>query len=362
MPPRYNRVLRDQVGQLLIMGFEGTEFTADLRTVLMTLRPGGIILFARNIVNARQTHELVRACQSCVRTPMFRCIDMEGGSVDRLKSAIAPAPSVAAIAATEDKKLFRAHGRLIGEEVRAIGFNTDFAPVLDLGFEASSTVLGSRTASTDPLGTISYARGFLRGLRDAKILGCGKHFPGLGEANLDTHKELPSVRKSWKALWREDLLPYRELRSEMPFVMVAHVEYPEVATGPASLSEKWMTRILRKKIGYRGLIISDDLEMGGVQAAASIEDAAVETLRAGADIFLVCHNEEHVWRTYQAVFRAAERDKRFRRRVEQAAQRVMTFKSKWRVSADVKKPPSEHKVEELRAALTGLHVSALQEQ
>src|ERR1019366_6050606 len=169
-------------------------------------------------------------------------------------------------------------------EVRTLGFNTDFAPVLDLQFEASKTVLTSRTVSADPKETAAYAREFLRGLRDSNVMGCGKHFPGLGEANLDSHNELPSIAKPWKRLWNEDLFPYRELRRELPFVMVAHAAYPEVTgdRSPASLSKKWMSEVLRKKIGYRGLIITDDLDIGGVLAAASIEDAAVETLRAGA--------------------------------------------------------------------------------
>src|SRR5208283_5896632 len=142
----------------------------------------------------------------------------------------------------------------------------------------------------EPRATVTYAREFLCGLRDCKVLGAGKHFPGLGEASLDSHDELPSIAKSWKRLWSEDLLPYRELRRELPFVMVAHAAYSQV-TGdrtPASLSKKWMSEILRRKIGYRGLIITDDLDMGGVLSAASIEDAAADTLRAGADMFLVC--------------------------------------------------------------------------
>ncbi|MGC2321379.1 MAG: beta-N-acetylhexosaminidase, partial [Terriglobales bacterium] len=288
--------LHAQVGQLLIMGFDGSEPTPGLLQMLTMLQPGGVILFARNILEARQTWDLVHACRETVETPMFLCVDMEGGTVDRLKNAIAPAPSVEVVAKTDDKKIFRAHGRLIGEEVRALGFNTDFAPVLDLGFAASRSVLTSRTVSDDPKQAVIYAREFLKGLTDARVLGCGKHFPGLGEGNLDSHEMLPVIAKSWKRLWAEDLAPYRALRRVMPFVMVAHAAYPAVTkTGiPASLSPKWIADILRKKIGYRGLVVSDDLEMGGVQAAAPIDEAAVDTLRAGADMFLVCHNEAHV--------------------------------------------------------------------
>jgi len=322
--------LHAQVGQLLIMGFDGSEPTAGLRQMLVMLQPGGVILFARNILDARQTWNLLRACREVVRTPMFLCVDMEGGTVDRLKTAIAPAPSAEAVAASKDKKLFRAHGRLIGEEVRGLGFNTDFAPVLDLSFAASRSVLTSRTVSDDPKQTVIYAREFLKGLREARVLGCGKHFPGLGEANLDTHEMLPMINKPWKRLWAEDLYPYRALRRQMAIVMVAHAAYPAVTkTGlPASLSSKWITEILRRKIGYRGLVISDDLEMGGVQAVAPIDEAAVETLRSGADMFLVCHNEAHVWRTYEAVVRESEGDPKFARQVTAAARRVLTFKKK----------------------------------
>lgn len=342
--------LHEQVGQLLIMGFDGAELTPGLRQMLVMLKPGGVILFARNILEARQTWDLLRACREIVETPLFVCVDMEGGTVDRLKNAIAPAPSVEAVAATKDKKMFRAHGRLIGEEVRALGFNTDFAPVLDLSFAASRSVLTSRTVSDDPKQAVIYAREFLKGLGKARVLGCGKHFPGLGEANLDTHEMLPMITKPWKRLWAEDLYPYRALRREMAFVMVAHAGYPAVTrTGiPASLSPKWMTDILRRKIGYRGLVISDDLEMGGVQASAPIDEAAVDTLRAGADMFLVCHNEAHVWRTYEAVVREAENSPKFARQVAAAARRVMAFKKRFKELKTSPARPSAQTVRKLR--------------
>ncbi len=322
--------LRQQVGQLLIMGCGGTTVSARLRSMLGTLHPGGVILFQRNIEEAAQSHALLRELQKAVSTPLFLCVDMEGGTVDRLRDVIAPAPAVADVAATGSKKLFRKHGLIIGEEVRALGFNTDFAPALDLQLEPSKTVLTSRTVSADPQETILYTREFLRGLRDSKVLGCGKHFPGLGEANLDSHNELPVIDKGWKRLWSEDLLPYRQLGRDLPFVMMAHAAYPQV-TGdrtPASLSKKWMSEVLRKKIGYRGLIITDDLDMGGVLAVASIEEAAVATLRAGADMFLVCQKEESVWRAFEAVYKQAEGDKKLAKLIAEKSQRVLTAKKK----------------------------------
>jgi beta-N-acetylhexosaminidase len=322
--------LRRQAGQLLILGYDGLEIDNSLRTTLTTLQPGGVILFARNIESPRQTWQLLRDSQATTRVPMFLCVDLEGGTVDRLKKVIAPAPSVQDVFSTGNRKLFRMHGNVLGLEARALGFNTDFAPVFDLGYPASRAVLTTRTASADPKAAIVYAREFLRGLKAAKVLGCGKHFPGLGEANLDSHHAMPVVEKSWKKMWAEDLAPYRELRRQIPFVMVAHASYPEVTKNqqPASLSPKWMKEVLRKKIGYRGLIISDDLEMGGVLSTGTIEDVAVETLRAGADMFLVCHNQELVWRGYEAVVRAAERDRKFAAHVARAAERALAFKKR----------------------------------
>ncbi len=345
--------LQAQVGQLLIFGFEGTEPSARLRTAMTTIQPGGIILFARNIVEPHQTWELLKGVRALADTPMFLCVDMEGGTVDRLKTVVAPAPAAADVFATGQKKYYRQHGRLIGEECRALGFNVDFAPVLDLGLEPSRSVLTSRTVSAEPKETVTYAKEFLRGLGDARVLGCGKHFPGLGEANLDTHHELPAISKQGRRLWKEDLYPYRKLRKELPFVMVAHAAYPDVTCDrtPASLSPKWISEILREKIGYRGLVISDDLEMGGVLAAGSIEHAAMETLRAGADMFLVCHNEAHVWATYRAVVQEAERDRRFAGLVERAARRVLEFKKRRKQLRRFPEAPSQRMLGRLREAM-----------
>jgi len=321
---------RQSLGQLLVVGFDGTEMSSRLRSLLTRIQPAGVILFARNITEAEQTHKLLQECHACVSTPLFTCVDMEGGKVDRFRNVTGPAPSAADVFATADRKLFRKHGKLIGESCRALGFNMDFAPVVDLASEASRKVMSSRAVSDDAQEVIVYAREFLAGLRSAGVLGAIKHFPGLGDANLDTHHELPSVRKPWKKLWDQDIAPYRALRREPAMVLVGHAAYPAVTRDrtPASLSRKWITDVLRKKIGYRGLVVSDDLEMGGVLKAAPIEQAAVEFIRAGGDLCLICHTEELILRSYEALIRAAERDRRFAKRVEESVSRVLAFKKK----------------------------------
>jgi beta-N-acetylhexosaminidase len=345
--------LVESVGQLLIIGFDGVEMTPRLRSLLTQVQPAGVILFARNIQNARQTWLLLDECQRCVTTPVFRCVDLEGGTVDRFRNALVPTPSAAEVFDSADSKLFRRHGELIGKNCRSLGFNVDFAPVLDLAFEASREVMSSRTVSDQPRETVSYARHFLSGLQSAKVLGCGKHFPGLGEGKLDSHHDLPVIEKPLKKLWEEDLLPYRELRRKLPFVMIAHAAYPQVTHDrkPASLSKLWITDILRRRIGYRNLVVSDDLEMGGVLAAAPVGQAAVESLRAGADVCLICHREDYIRQVHEELIKTAERDRRLAKCAREATTRVLAFKKKWASILLPARMPSPTTVEKLSRAL-----------
>ena len=342
-----------EIGQLLIVGFDGTEMTPRLSSLLTRLQPAGVILFARNIKTAEQTWQLLRDCQECVSAPLFTCVDLEGGNVDRFREVLGPAPSAADVFATGDRKLFRKHGQVIGENCRALGFNVDFAPVMDLAFEASRTVMGSRVVSTNPRETVSYAREFLAGLRIAGVLGCGKHFPGLGEGKLDSHRELPLIEKPLKKLWDEDLVPYRTLRAQMPMVMIAHAAYPRVTHDqtPASLSKIWITDVLRKRIGYRNLIVSDDLEMGGVLSAAPVGQAAVEHIRAGGDLLLICHREDYIAKAYEELVKTTESDPKFERRVKESVRRVLAFKKKSAKILRKAKPPSAAMLEKLSRKL-----------
>ncbi|HWY04048.1 MAG TPA: beta-N-acetylhexosaminidase [Candidatus Acidoferrum sp.] len=350
--PRRPRSI-EEIGQLLVVGFNGTEITPRVASLLRRLQPAGVILFARNIRSAEQTWRLLRECQKCVAAPLFTCVDLEGGTVDRFRHALGAAPSAAEVFDTQDRKLFRRHGQIMGENCRSLGFNVDFAPVLDLAFEASRGVMESRAVSPNAHETIAYAREFLAGVRAAKVMGCGKHFPGLGEGKLDSHHELPVIDKSLKRLWADDLLPYRTLRQQLLFVMISHAAYPQV-TGdrtPASLSKLWITDILRKRIGYRNLIVSDDLEMGGVLSAVPIGEAAVKFTRAGGDLCLICHKEDSIVQACEALIKAAERDTKFARRVAEASRRVLALKKKNAPMLRVRSSPTNATVERLTRRL-----------
>lgn len=288
------------------------------RAWLSLVRPGGIILFKRNITDAVQTRALlIEATGFCVPHAV-RSVDVEGGTVNRLRDALAPLPSAQAVGAamrsTKGTKLAREHGILIARAVKAFGLNTTYAPVIDLGLPESAKVMGSRCAGRTWEETVAYAKPFIEGIEREGIVGCGKHFPGLGGGVVDSHFETPEIRRSWQKIWNEDLSPYRALNRAMPMVMVNHAAYPDTAgkNAPASASSFWITNVLRKKIGYRGLIVTDDLEMGGILKFLPVEEAAVSAVRAGSDQILICHSAELILRAYEALLREAERSAAFR--------------------------------------------------
>jgi beta-N-acetylhexosaminidase len=308
-----------------MVGLEGAQLGATETAWLRLLRPGGVILFRRNIESAPQTHALLHATQQAVGSPMLRCIDVEGGTVDRLRDLIAPMPSPFAVAATNQPTLFKKHGSLIGQEARLLGLNTTFAPVLDLRTPESAAVMTTRVVSGDPDQVIRYATNFLAGLAQQNVLGCGKHFPGLGSGQVDSHHATPSIAKPLNLLWKEDLLPYRHLVKQLPMVMVSHAAYPAAVAEPASVSGYWITEVLVREIGYQGLIVSDDMEMGGILNYMGIAEAAVRALAAGMHVVEICRDPALIFAAYEALLREAETSTAFARVLRRAATRVRAF-------------------------------------
>jgi len=341
--------LRRAAGSLLVVGLAGAELTGLERAWLKVVRPGGIILFKRNIADARQTRALLGEATGLGAENGFRCVDIEGGTVNRLRDALGVLPSAQAVArasgiggkiadannpgspSARDRghpasitlrhphdqekrtKLAREHGELVARAGRAFGFNTTLAPVLDLGLAVSAAVMGTRAAAETADGVVAYARAFLAGLASQGVVGCGKHFPGLGGGALDSHLDMPEIQREGRKLWYHDLAPYRELRDELPMVMVNHAAYPRVPgkARPASVSRYWIETVLRKRIGYRGIVFSDDLEMGGILKSFSIEEAAVEAVGAGTDLLEICHSPELILRAYEALLAEGERSRAF---------------------------------------------------
>jgi len=296
----------------------GAELTGLERAWLGLVRPGGIILFKRNIVDAAQSRALLEEATGFCAPHAVRCVDVEGGTVNRLRDALAPLPSAQAVGAVVKKSKkpgwAREHGELIARAVKAFGFNTTLAPVVDLALPESTEVLGSRPPGANAAVVVTYARAFLEALAARGVVGCGKHFPGLGGATGDTHFVTPEIERNWTQLWNEDVVPYRELHAAMPMIMMNHAAYPEAPSKnvPASASAFWITKVLRKRIGYRGIILSDDLEMGGILKFLPVDEAAIEAVRAGSDLLEICHSAELILRSYEALISEAERSSAFR--------------------------------------------------
>jgi beta-N-acetylhexosaminidase len=355
--------LRRAAGEVLMVGLAGPSLSPDEVAWLKLIRPGGIILFRRNIETPSQTHALLSAAKEAraggtarrgeLREPLFRAIDVEGGTVDRLRDLVAPAPSAFAVAGTGKAPLFATHGRLIGRELRLLGLNVTLAPVLDLRTVASLGVLTTRAVSSDPAKVIAYARGFLKGLSQAGVLGCGKHFPGLGSGQVDSHDSTPAIERSFASLWNDDLLPYRKLAGELALVMVSHARYPFTAsTGdPASVSHFWATEILDKKIGFRGLVISDDMEMGGILTHTTLADATIRALLAGTHIIEICHEPARIFTAFEALLSEAERSSAFSRKLLGAARRVRAFKKEHLGADRLPAPPTADAIGKVRAQL-----------
>ncbi|MGB6687640.1 MAG: beta-N-acetylhexosaminidase [Terracidiphilus sp.] len=357
--------LRHAAGSLLVVGLAGTELSGIERAWLKLVRPAGIILFRRNIVDAQQTRALLDDATSLCAPHSLRCVDVEGGAVDRLRDALAPMPSARAVAtkamlpilsqkmrkdgARGGIALMREHGELIARAVKACGFNTTLAPVLDLALPASAQVMGTRAAAPDAARVIDYARNFLAGLAAQGIVGCGKHFPGLGGGALDSHLETPSIHRSFRELWSEDIVPYRKLRHQLPMIMLNHAAYPDTPGGnrPASASPFWITTVLRERIGYRGIVFSDDLEMGGILKFLPIEEAAIAAIRAGMDLLEICHNPELILRAYEALIAQGERSPAFRKLILVRARETARKRAKL-FSGQAPPPLSARQFEALR--------------
>lgn len=354
--------LRESAGQVLWIGFEADAWNEHLQSLLRAVRPGGAIFFQRNIRTTEQFQNLVRRIagfllESSALHP-FLAVDLEGGLVDRFRELLAPLPAVRhAVRAGVAREL----GRIAGREVASFSLNVDFAPVLDVGSPESETVLRTRTAGESPAEVARFGEEFLGGLADSGILGCGKHFPGLGSGCLDSHLAMPRIEKDATQLWEHDLFPFRALASRLPMVMVAHAAYPglEVAASsrenhpqslPASLSRQIVSGVLKQKIGYEGLVLSDDLEMGGVLEGRTVGEAAVAAIDAGCDMLLVCRRAEYVYAAFEAIVRQAELDATFRAAVDKAAQKVIRARQQLRQPLSNRLPDGD----ELRGEIEAL--------
>jgi beta-N-acetylhexosaminidase len=346
----YELPLEQQIGQFFYIGLPGTELDEETRSLIKEVQPGGIIIFGRNVATPRQLRGLLDGIRELLPVSPLVGVDQEGGLVDRLRKIFTPMPSARTIRQHGDLAGARALGSITGEALRILGFNMNFAPVMSIMTEERdllSNGLYSRSFGRSPGEVLGYTTVYLRGLQETGMVGCLKHFPGIGAGEVDSHEQMPMVSLSQEDLMAQDLAPYIELfqrkDDRVRCVMVSHGGFPNIdikkgVTGgllePASLSHNIVTNLLRGELGYQHLVVTDDLEMGAITRHCDIESAAVRAFLAGEDMLLICAHPEAIRRGYQALLGVAREGRLPKDRLRSSLRRIAAMKS------IVKEPPA----------------------
>lgn len=306
--------LEQKVGQLFFIGIPGAELDEPTRELLDTIHPGGICLFARNIKSREQTRKLNDDLMAYLASPLIS-VDQEGGLVDRLRRIMTPLPAAGLLKTIEDVETL---GRIVGEELSILGFNMDFAPVVDVVTEARGKVangLYNRPFGSSVTDVVELAGAFNAKIKSYNILSCIKHFPGYGATRVDSHEQLPVVDISEEEFSSIDLEPYRQLLPAADSVMIAHSTYPNIGLQeldqngkllPSSLSHAFVTTLLRERLGFEGLVVTDDLEMGAIMNTYGIGEACKMAILAGCDMLAICADPARIVEGYEAVLSAAQ--------------------------------------------------------
>ena len=323
--------LHRNAGQVVMVGFDGSEVPAELRTLAREWDLGGVVLFRRNVEAPEQVAELAFEVGSLAReAPPWVGIDQEGGRVARLRAPFTEWPAMAHLGRHGADDLADRFARALAVELSAVGVNLDFAPVLDLYSETADPVIGDRALSSDAETAGRLGAGIIRGLQAGGVAACAKHFPGHGDTRVDSHRELPVVEHDPERLRAHEMVPFRAaVAADVAAVMTAHVVYPALDEArPATLSRPVVDGLLRRECGHRGLVVTDDLEMGAITAERTVEQAAVQSLAAGCDTVLVCGSsvERHV-SVIEAIIHAVEAGELDLRRVEEARARQQRVKA-----------------------------------
>jgi beta-N-acetylhexosaminidase len=354
----YALPLPEQVGQFFCIGLPGTELDANTRELIEEVKPGGVIIFGRNVASAQQLRGLLDGVREILPIEPLLGIDQEGGLVDRLRKIFTPMPSARTIREHGDLAAARTLGRVSGEILRMLGFNMNFAPVMSIMTDERdllSNGLYSRSFGRSPGEVLGYTTVYLRGLQETGLVGCLKHFPGIGAGEVDSHEQMPLVRLSHDDLIAQDLAPYIELfqrrDDRVRCVMVSHGGFPNIdiqheVTGgllePASLSYNIVTKLLRQELGYQHLVVTDDLEMGAIARHCEIGDATRKAFLAGSDMMLICARPDVIRAGYHALLKAAESNRLPKERMRGSLRRIAALKG-------ILKPPLPLDLEKVAA-------------
>ena len=316
----------EKVGQMVMIGIQGTEVSDDSLYMLHQYHMGGVILFDRNMESAKQTKSLISSLQEQAgeKVPLFIGVDEEGGSVVRGKAFITPPKSQQAIGQTGKVPRAEESARETGEQLRKLGFNVNFAPVADVGnYE--------RSFSPDAQQATKFVEAATQGYEEAHMMYALKHFPGIGRGTVDSHDDISSINASKDELLEKDVVPFKSIIEERQpedyFILVSHLKCPALdAQNPASLSKAIQTDFLRGELGYHGLIITDDVEMGALAKHYSFRELGVRAVEAGSDIVLVCHEYPHETDVYLGLLDAVNDGTIPMERINESVRRIVKAK------------------------------------
>ncbi len=357
------RDLTWQVGQKLAAGFSGTEIPSELEALVAQAKVGNIILFEENIRDAEQLRALCGELRALVLRhtglPPLIAIDQEGGVVSRLKGDCALAPSAMGVAATGDPGNAFTAGEITGAELCALGINFDLAPVMDVNVNPENPVIGARSYGGDPETVARYGTAMLRGLQAGGVLCCAKHFPGHGDTAVDSHLGLPRVDKSLESLEACELLPFRAaIRAGVDAVMTTHILFPALEPGgvPATMSRRILTGLLRERLGFRGLIVSDCMMMGAIQQFYGTVPGCLAAARAGVDLLFISHSPELAGQAAQALAEQARSGGLDASELAASVERILRAKERLPAPAE---PPEKVGCENHQAAFRAMRRAGL---
>jgi beta-N-acetylhexosaminidase len=324
--------LKEKIGQMFMAGFAGPAPSKGILKLIKDFQLGGVILFRRNLRTPAQAAKLCNALQTrSSKMPLLISIDQEGGRISRLPEGFTIFPGGSRLAACGSTEWVYRVAEATARELRAVGINMNMSPVLDVNTNPANPVIGDRAFSASATRVSTLGLTTVAGLQDNNVVACGKHFPGHGGTGADSHKELPRVLHGLQRLRDVELRPFvHAIQNGLVSIMTAHVLYPALDPDePATLSRRIVHALLRENLKFKGIVVTDDMEMAAIADSHDTGEAAVKAIEAGVDLVLICHDEEKQFSAIEAVMKAVKKRRISEARIDQSLLRILQVKEKF---------------------------------
>jgi beta-N-acetylhexosaminidase len=333
--------LEEKIGQMLILGIEGYSLDENSRNLVRKYKVGGFIFFSTNVRDTNQLLNLINSVKkenANNKIPLFLSVDEEGGRITRMPKSFNRLPTNEAIGEINNPVFSNKIGRTIGNYIGSFGFNMNFAPVLDVNSNPQNPVIGDRSYSSDPHIVSNLGVETMKGIKSAGVIPVVKHFPGHGDTSVDSHLGLPVVKNDLQRLRNLEFIPFSEaIKNDAEVVMIAHILLPKIdKENPSSMSKTIITDILRDKLNFKGVVITDDMTMGAIMKNYNIGEAAVKSVNAGSDVVLVCHGYNNEVEVINALESAVLNGNISKQRIDESVYRILSLKKKYDLKDDIK--------------------------